>query len=152
MKVGPTVPLFLALTVAITGQVLYHVTQKSVSAGAHPVVSLVAFYLVAAALSLPLLWLFPLTAPVMEEVGRLNWAVYGVAASIVLIEVGFLLAYRAGGNLSNSFVLTASAVTVALFLAGLVAFGERASATQVTGIVLCLAGVWLVSRPAEAGT
>ena len=146
MKVGVT----LALAVAITGQVLYHITQKSVSAGAHPVVSLIAFYVVAAALSLPLLWLLPLEAPLLEEVGRLNWAVYGVAASIVLIEVGFLLAYRAGGNLSNSFVLTASAVTVALFLVGLLVLRERTSATQVAGIALCLAGVWLVSRPAAA--
>lgn len=146
MKVG----IALALGLAVTGQVLYHITQKSVSAGAHPVVSLIAFYLVAAALSLPLLWLFPLDAPLIEEVGRLNWAVYGVAASIVMIEVGFLLAYRAGGNLSNSFVLTASAVTVALFLVGLLALGERTSTTQVAGVVLCLAGVWLVSRPAAA--
>ena len=147
MKVG----IALALAIAITGQVLYHVTQKSVSAGAHPVVSLLAFYLVAALLSLPLLWLFPLQAPLRAELGRLNWAVVGVAASIVLIEVGFLLAYRAGGNLSNSFVLTASAVTVALFLVGLAALGERTSATQVAGIALCLAGVWLVSRPVAGG-
>jgi drug/metabolite transporter (DMT)-like permease len=147
MKVGVS----LALGIAITGQVLYHVTQKSVSAGTHPVVALIAFYLLAAALSLPLLWLFPLDAPLIEEVGRLNGAVYGVAASIVLIEVGFLLAYRAGGNLSNSFVLTASAVTVTLFLVGLLALGERTSATQIAGIGLCLAGVWLVSRPAVAG-
>ncbi|HWH83987.1 MAG TPA: hypothetical protein VNU71_17285 [Burkholderiaceae bacterium] len=143
MKVG----LALALAVAITGQVLYHVTQKNVSAGAHPVVSLVAFYLVAAGFSLPLLWLFPLTVPLVEEVARLNWAVAGVAASIVLAEIGFLLAYRAGGNLSSAFVLTAAAVTVALFAVGLFAHGERTSATQLAGIALCLAGVWLVSRP-----
>ena len=145
------ISLALALVIAITGQVLYHATQKSVSAGAHPVVSLVAFYLVAALLSLPLLWLFPLSAPLGTELGRLNWAVAGVGVSIVLIEVGFLLAYRAGGNLSSSFVLTAAAVTAALFVLGLVAHGERTSATQLAGIVLCLAGVWLVSRPAGGG-
>jgi drug/metabolite transporter (DMT)-like permease len=143
MKVG----IAAALCIAITGQVLYHVTQKNVSAGANPVVALIGFYLVAAVLSLPLLWLFPLQAPLLEEVGRLNSAAYGVAASIVLIEIGFLLAYRAGGNLSNSFVLTASAVTVALFLIGQLAFRERSSATQIAGIALCLAGVWLATRP-----
>ncbi len=143
MKVG----LVLALAIAVSGQVLYHVTQKSVSAGAHPVVALIAFYLVAAALSVPLLWLFPLEVPLAEALGGLNWAVAGVAASIVLIEVGFLLAYRAGGNLSSAFVLTASAVTVALLLVGLLAFGERTSATQLAGIALCVAGVWLASRP-----
>jgi drug/metabolite transporter (DMT)-like permease len=137
----------LALVIAITGQVLYHVTQKSVSAGTHPVVSLIVFYLVAALLSLPLLWLFPLSAPLPDELGRLNWAVYGVALSIVLIELGFLLAYRAGGSLSSSFVLTASAVTASLFLIGSLAFKEGVSVTKFVGVGLCLSGIWLVTRP-----
>jgi drug/metabolite transporter (DMT)-like permease len=142
MKVG----LALALVIAVTGQVLYHVTQKSVSAGAHPVVSLIAFYAVAALLSLPLLWLFPLNAPLLDEFSRLNGAVYGVAASIVLIELGFLLAYRAGGSLSSSFVLTASVVTASLFLIGAVAFNEGVSVSRLAGIGLCLAGIWLTTR------
>jgi drug/metabolite transporter (DMT)-like permease len=142
MKVG----LPIALVVAITGQVLYHVAQKSVNVGTHPVVSLLVFYLVAALLSLPLLWFFPLTASLSDEFGRLNWAVYGVAASIVLIEIGFLLAYRAGGSLSSSFVLTSSAVTALLFLIGTLAFREGASVTKIIGVGLCLSGIWLVTR------
>jgi drug/metabolite transporter (DMT)-like permease len=140
------VALPLALGIAISGQVLYHVTQKSVDAGTHPVVSLIAFYLVAALLSLPLLRLFPLQTPLADEVARLNWAVYGVAASIVLVELGFLLAYRAGGSLSNSFVLTASVVTALLFIVGHLAFNERVSVEKIAGVALCVAGIWLISR------
>lgn len=143
MKIGLT----LALVIAVTGQVLYHVTQKSVNAAAHPVVSLIVFYLVAALLSLPLLWLFPVSAPLRDELGRLNGAVYGVALSIVLIELGFLLAYRAGGSLSTSFVLSASAVTALLFLIGSLAFNEGFSVSKVVGVGLCLSGIWLVTRP-----
>ena len=141
MKVG----FALALCIAVTGQVLYHITQKSVSPAAHPVASLVLFYVVAAVLSLPLFWFFPLTTSVGEELGKMNWAVWGVAASIVLIEIGFLLAYRAGGNLSSAFVLTAAVVTASLFLVGIFAFKEAVSITKIAGIGLCLAGIWLVS-------
>ena len=143
MKLG----IAAALAIAITGQVLYHVAQKSVSPGAHPVVSLVAFYAIAALLSLPLLWVFPLTASLPAEASRLGGAVAAVAGSIVLIELGFLLAYRAGGGLSSSFVLTASAVTAVLFVVGSVAFDERVTAVKVGGIGLCLAGIWLISKP-----
>ena len=143
MKLG----IAAALAIAITGQVLYHVAQKSVSPGAHPVVSLIAFYAIAALLSLPLLWVFPLTASLPAEAGRLGWAVAAVAGSSVLIELGFLLAYRAGGGLSSSFVLTASAVTAVLFVVGSVAFDERVTAAKVGGIGLCLAGIWLISKP-----
>ena len=101
MKVG----LIFALIIAVTGQVLYHVTQKSVASGAHPVVSLIVFYLVAALATMPLFFLFPVEGGLNAELGKLNWAVIGVALSIVLIEIGFLLAYRAGGELGYTSAL-----------------------------------------------
>ena len=141
MKVG----IALALIIAIAGQVLYHVTQKSVATGTHPVISLIVFYVVAAVLSLPLFYFFPIEAPLGEEIGKLNWAVYGVGASIVLIEIGFLLAYRAGAELSSAFVLTSAAVTIATLLLGLAFFREAVSVTKLLGIVLCLAGIGMLS-------
>ncbi|MEP7156851.1 MAG: hypothetical protein ABI905_13820 [Betaproteobacteria bacterium] len=138
-------PILVALAIAILGQVLYHVTQKSVAANAHPVVSLLAFYLVAAVLTLPLLLLFPLQASLVEEAAKLNWAVYGVAASIVLIEIGFLLAYREGAELSSAFVLTSAVVTVSTLLIGLAFFNEAIAMTKIAGIVLCLSGIGLIS-------
>ena len=144
MKVG----LLLALVIAVTGQVLYHVTQKSVAAGAHPIISLVVFYLVAAIATLPLFWLFPVAGTFADEIGKLNWAVVGVAISIVLIEIGFLLAYRAGGELSTAFVTTAAVVAISTLLLGAMFFGESFSMTKVGGVLLCLAGIGLISLKA----
>jgi drug/metabolite transporter (DMT)-like permease len=141
MKTG----LLMALAVAVTGQVLYHVTQKTVAEGAHPVLSLIVFYAVAAAATLPLFWLFPLKDAMAVEFGKLNWAVAGVAISIVLIEIGFLLAYRAGGELSTSFVMTAAVVTISTFLIGAMAFGETVTAVKLGGIALCMAGIGLLT-------
>jgi drug/metabolite transporter (DMT)-like permease len=141
MKTG----LVIAFLIAIAGQVLYHVTQKSISAGAHPVISLLTFYLVAAVLTLPLLLLFPVNGSVFDEVQKLNWAVYGVAASIVMIEIGFLLAYRAGAELSSAAVLTASVVAVSTLVIGAIFFRESLSVMKVTGIALCLAGIGLMT-------
>ena len=141
MKVG----ILLSLIIAIIGQVLYHVTQKNVAANAHPVISLIAFYLVAALLALPLFFFFPLQTPLGEEISKLNWAVYAVGASIVLIEIGFLLAYRAGAELSTAFVLTSAAVTIATVVVGLALFREGVSMTKFAGIALCLAGIGLIS-------
>ena len=135
----------LAMAIAITGQVLYHFMQKQVAPGAHPVLALIAFYLGAAVLSLPLFLLFPLTAPLAQATGELGGAVWGVAVAIVLIELGFLLAYRAGGSLSSAFVLSASVVTGALLVIGLAVFKEAVSLKQIAGLALCLAGIWLLS-------
>lgn len=141
MNVG----LILALVIAVIGQVLYHVTQKSVAPDAHPIVSLVVFYLFAALATLPLFSLFPMADSLAVEVGKLNWAVLGVAISIVLIEIGFLLAYRAGGELSTAFVTTAAVVTISTLTIGSLFFGESISVTKVGGVALCLAGIALTS-------
>jgi drug/metabolite transporter (DMT)-like permease len=141
MKTG----IVLAFILAITGQVLYHVTQKSISPGTHPVISLLMFYLLAAVLTLPLFILFPLQSSWWDEVQKLNWAVYGVALSIVLIEIGFLLAYRAGAELSSAAVLTAAVVAISTFVIGVAFFHEAVSLGKLAGIVLCLAGIGLMT-------
>lgn len=104
-----------------------------------------AFYGVAALASLPLFLLFPVTGSLTEELGKLNWAVYAVGASIVLIEIGFLLVYRAGAELSGAFVLTSAAVTICTLLVGLLFFREAVSLTKLAGIALCLAGIGLIA-------
>jgi drug/metabolite transporter (DMT)-like permease len=147
MKAG----FLFALALAIAGQVLYHVTQKSVAPGANPVVSLLAFYGVAAVLSLPLFFLYPMQDALGAELGKMNWAVFGVAVSIVMIELAFLLAYRAGAELSTSFAATASIAAVSTLVIGALFFNESISFAKVGGIALCLAGVALITmKPGSA--
>ena len=66
------------------------------------------------------------------------------------IELGFLLAYRAGWVISGASLVANSMVAVALLLIGAVAFSEHISMSRAAGIVLCLVGLWLVARPASA--
>jgi drug/metabolite transporter (DMT)-like permease len=137
--------LLVAMAIAVSGQVLYHVAQKSVPTGTNPVIALLVFYLGAAVLTLPLLALYPLTDKLSVELGKVGWAVIAVAASIVLIEIGFLLAYRAGGELSTTFVLTAAIVTMATCIVGYVAHSEAFNIYKILGIALCLSGIALIS-------
>jgi drug/metabolite transporter (DMT)-like permease len=139
-------PFVFALVIAITGQVLYHFAQKSVPSSAHPVFSLLVFYGAAAVFTLPLLIWFPMTQPLKAELSNINWAVILVAASIVLIEIGFLLAYRAGGSLSSSFVLTSAVVTVSLAIIGILFFKEAFTWQKLVGAGLCLAGIYFISQ------
>ena len=139
--------LALALAVAVSGQVLYQVTVKSVSHGAHPVLSLLGFYLGATVMCLPLFWLFPLQGGLREAVGQLNWSVLGVSACIVLIELGFLLAYRQGGALQSLYITSASITAAALLVIGAGFYGEAITPTKLAGLGLALGGIWLLSRP-----
>jgi drug/metabolite transporter (DMT)-like permease len=136
--------LILSVVIIIASNVLYHVSQKSIPAGAHPLLSVAVTY--AAALLVTLL-LFPFSpggAPRLSGLAQLNWATLGVAVSAVGIEIGFLLAYRAGWNINVGSLVVSVAVALLLIPTGALLFKEHLSAANAAGIVLCLAGLTLV--------
>ena len=141
-----TTRLAIALLIALGGQVLYHLSQKSVPSNAHPVVALIVFYVVAILCSLPLFLVYPMERGIIEEARRMNAFVLATGFAIVLIELGFLLAYRAGGNLSTAFVFTSAAVAGLLLLLGAVLFKEAISPVRIAGIGFCLVGIALLAR------
>ncbi len=138
--------LYGSLALTIAGNVLYHLSQKSIPGGVHPAVSIVASYVTAIALSLVIFIAFPLHDSLIVEVKRLNWATIALGLSIVAVELGFLLAYRAGWRVSLASVT--SNVTVALILlpTGLLLFREKLTPTNAVGLVFCVLGLVLVTR------
>lgn len=138
--------LWATLALTIAGNVLYHLSQKSIPVNVHPVVSIVASYLTAIVLSIALLIAFPLRDPLMTELKRLNWATIAVGLSIVAVEVGFLLAYRAGWRVSIASVTANVTVALILLPTGVLMFHEKLSPANVIGLLFCVAGLVLVAR------
>ena len=137
---------YLSLAIAVLANVLYHVAQRSVPPGVHPLASLFANYAVALVGTALLLPFFPSSAPLGASLRALNWASVAVGVAIVGVELGFLLAYRAGWNVSLAAVTSGTVLAVLLIPVGVLLFRERLSATNLLGIVLCVAGLVLVSR------
>jgi drug/metabolite transporter (DMT)-like permease len=75
-----------------------------------------------------------------------NWAVVGVGVGALAIEVGFLLAYRAGWNINSASVVMSISVALLLIPIGLLAFKEHLSARGAAGIGCCLLGLYLLSK------
>jgi hypothetical protein len=136
--------LVLSVVIIVASNVLYHVSQKSIPAGAHPLLSVAVTYAAALVVTLLLFPFSPGGAPKLSGLAQLNWATLGVAVSAVGIEIGFLLAYRVGWNISIGSLVVSVAVAILLIPTGLLLYREHLSAANVTGIVLCLAGLALV--------
>jgi drug/metabolite transporter (DMT)-like permease len=134
----------MALTVASNG--LYHIFQKLTPGTAHPVLSLAVTYLTAAVVTLALLPAFPLPGGLAASLRTLNWSSLGLAVAITGLELGFLLAYRAGWNISLGALVSNVGVTLVLIPVGLVFFREKLTATNVIGIAVCLVGLVLINR------
>jgi uncharacterized membrane protein len=139
-------PLFYgAIALTVLANVLYHLFQKVIPAGVNPMLSLMVTYLVAAALSLALMPLFPMQGELMAEIRKVNWASAALGAAIIGLELGFLLAYRQGWNISLASLVANTTVALILIPIGLLLFKEKVTAVNIVGMVLALLGLILVN-------
>jgi drug/metabolite transporter (DMT)-like permease len=140
--------LWIAFAVAIGGQISYHVAQKWVAKAAHPILSVMAMYVIAFVACIPLLWFFPLEKSISKSLADFNLPIVLAGLAIVGIEVGFLLTYRYGASLATTAVISSSLVALTLFAIGTLAMHEPFSWTKALGGLLAIVGVALLTRPA----
>jgi hypothetical protein len=134
---------FLFLGLAALGNVTYHLGQKTISPDANPMLLLMAVYAIAFALC-------GVAAPFFQGgigvSGVFSLPVLVLGGGVVLIEIGFLLAYRAGNVLQWSGVAVNGAAALLLVPISLVAFADTLSISRLAGIVLTVAGLLLLAR------
>jgi drug/metabolite transporter (DMT)-like permease len=138
---------YLPIVLTALATTLYHVAQKSIVPGVHPMVSLVCSYATSLAACLVVIPFAPGGGPFLRAVKELNWATYVVGLSIVGVELAILLAYRAGWRISLASVVANVATALLLAIIGVVWYRERLAAGQVVGLLMCLAGLVLAARP-----
>ncbi|MBZ5702781.1 MAG: EamA family transporter [Acidobacteriia bacterium] len=136
----------LAMAMSIAGTLLYHLAQKTTSRTVNPFLSLAVTYLVALAATLAMLVFSGREALSRAGLRELNWACAGCGAAIFLVEIGVLLAYRAGGSLKTLALILNTAVVLALVPIGLWFFKEKFDAGQTLGMALSLGGLYLLLR------
>ncbi len=136
---------WMAIALTIFSNVFYHLFQKVTPQNANPVLSLAVSYLAAALICLALLPVFPLKDGLRESLKQLNWASIALAFTLVGLELGFLLAYRAGWNISLAGLVSNTTVAMLLLPVGLILFRERLSGVNAVGVVIALLGLVLMN-------
>jgi len=133
----------IALLLAAAGSVIYHLSMKQVPEGINPFFLLLVSYGSAMLLCLLGMWWMPVG---QRHLGALNWSSAGVALGIFGIEVGFLLAYRAGWNLGYAALSANVLTTMILLPIGYLLYREELSIGRITGLVFCCVGLWMLVR------
>ena len=133
----------LPLVVALGGVVLYHLAQKSVPGDAATFVVIGLAYAVGlAACGVVVL---ASGTPVGETLQAAWRPAVGVGLGVLAIEVGFLLAYRAGWPLSSASLVVNVTAALVLLVVGLAVFREALSVRQWIGVAACVAGLALLT-------
>ncbi len=137
---------WFSLALAVVANVFYHVFQKQTPAGAPPMLALTVTYLTAGVACLAVYALFPGPAGFTAGFRALNWTSAVLGVTIIFLELGFLLAYRYGGNVNTAALLVNTAVAVLLVPVGIALFREGFKPIHAAGMALCLVGLFLMTR------
>lgn len=136
---------FAPLMLVVAGSLVYHVAAKSVPKALDPVASVIGVYAAALVASIAVYAAArPGSMPGLTHMW--NPAVAAVGLGALMIELGFLVTYRAAWPVSMASVITNGLVAVLLVPIGALLFGETITLVRLIGVGLCLVGVSLLQR------
>jgi len=140
------------ILLVVVSSVAYQFAQRAVSATANALSVFVLVYLLGMVLCLVLAPLCSRSMSVADLQLLKAWPTWLLGVSVVGIEVGYLLAYRAGWPVGTAVGVTYTLTIAVLAVAGVVFLSEEVSLRRVAGLCFSLAGLWLLLEPSRAGS
>jgi len=135
---------YFAILLTILSNIFYHLCQKSISNDINPILSLMVTYITAIIVCLIILPLYNKEINFSHSIKELNWANFTLGIAIVGLELGFLLAYRAGWNISIAALVSNVAVAIFLIPIGICFFKEGLTIVNILGIIFSIVGLILI--------
>lgn len=136
--------IFVPITVAVLANVFYHVASKSISPEQNAFMGLVVNYATALLASAILFFITP-HEKILIEAAKTNWACILMGISITGVEAAFIMIYRSGGELSTASLIVNILIAIAMLAVGGIFYHEQISLQKIFGVVLCIAGVVILS-------
>lgn len=136
---------YIPLLLTVIANVLYHIAQKSTSDKINPIFSLIVTYSVALFFCIIIFFFMHDNKNIQINIKELNWSNTLLGASIVLLELGFLLAYRLNWNVGTASIISTILVTIILIPVGIIFFKEEIHLKNIVGIAISIIGIVLIN-------
>ena len=137
------------IALIVGSNVLYHICAKEVPADMDAFASLTVTYAAACVATIICYFIFRKKDPGSEgftgDIRKTNWAPFAMGAVIVGLEFGWIMAYKAGWQVSMGYIIVTSVVSTALLFVGRILYKEKITRNKVIGILLCLAGLIIIN-------
>ncbi len=130
------------IALAICSYLVYHTSQKYLSQSINPFLVTCIAYTIAAVTSGLLFFSIRLSGYSLPS--GMNWPLLSIGLAVVGLDVGFLLAYRAGWGIGTAPVLTNVVVAMVLLPVGVLLFKEKATLINLVGLLFCITGLILL--------
>ncbi|CCO07929.1 conserved membrane hypothetical protein [Desulforamulus hydrothermalis Lam5 = DSM 18033] len=135
-----------SIVLIVASNVLYNICQKSTPEKANPFSALLVTYLTAAVLTLIAFLFSKNDKSFFQSFADLNWTSIVLGFSIVGLELGYLLAYRAGWKISVGSLVANIALALMLIPIGIFFYKEGFGLNKILGAVFCIIGLILINK------
>lgn len=135
-----------SILLIIASNTFYNISQKATPLKANPFLSLLVTYLTAAVITFIILLFNKTDKGILDSVKDLNWTSLVLGVSIVGLEFGYLMAYRAGWKISIGSLVANIGLALVLIPIGIFFFKENFGLSKVLGAAFCIIGLILITR------
>jgi drug/metabolite transporter (DMT)-like permease len=136
---------FFSIILIVGSNIFYNISQKSTPEKANPFTALLITYLTAALITVFVLIFSRPSEGLIQSLKHLNWTSLLLGISIVGLELGYLMAYRAGWNISVGTLVANIILALALIPIGINFYQEEFSWNKLLGAILCVSGLALLN-------
>lgn len=141
-----SIHMWWPIALIVFSNVFYNICSKQTPEGIHPLAALTVTYLVSAIGSGILFYILTPGANLLGEYKSLNWTTFVLGLAVIGLEAGSMYMYKAGWNINAGHLVHSTILAVLLVFVGYWLYHETISAQKVAGIILCLAGLYLINR------
>ncbi|NLK88507.1 MAG: EamA family transporter [Clostridiaceae bacterium] len=130
----------------VASNIMYNISQKSTPEKANPFVALLVTYTTAIVITAGVLIFNRPEKGLIQSFKELNWTSLLLGLAIIGLEFGYLMAYRAGWNISVGSLVANIILALMLIPIGIIFYKERFELTKILGSVFCIIGLILINK------
>ena len=135
-----------SIVLIVVSNILYNVSQKSTPQGVNPFSALLATYATAAIITVIAALFYKSDKGFIQSFSELNWTSLALGVAIVGLEFGYLLAYRAGWNISIGSLVANIILALMLIPIGVMFYKEGFELYKMVGVAFCIIGLIIINK------
>ena len=140
------VKMLFPVVIIVFSNVFYNLATKFTPSQANSFLSLTITYITAAVLSFVSFIITSDTKNLAVEFSKLNWTAFVLGITIIGLELGYILLYRAGWKIGVGSLVANITLACVLLLIGVFFFKENFSIKQLLGMVICVIGLVMITK------
>lgn len=135
-----------SIVLIVASNVIYNIAQKSTPQNANPFAALFITYLTAIIITVVAFMFSKTDKGFLQSFGDLNWTSIALGFAIVGLEAGYLLAYRAGWNISVGSLVANIFLALMLIPVGVFFYKEGFDFNKILGAAFCIVGLIFINK------